>query len=215
MSKFIDLTGKKFGRLTVIKRVENRISNCGQSKTMFLCKCDCGKEVCVEGAKLRNGHTQSCGCLHNEIFANIGRKKNLIHGLSNDRLYHIWEGMKRRCYQKSAKNYVNYGAKGIEVCNEWLNFEPFYNWAISNGYQENLTIDRIDVNDNYCPENCRWVDWKTQENNRSNNYKLTFNNETHTVSEWAKIINVSTSTLYSRLKRGWTVERLLTTTCQH
>ena len=133
------------------------------------------------------------------------------HNKSNERVYRIWKSMKKRCENPNYKWYANYGGRGIRVCDEWQKFEPFYEWATSNGYAENLTIDRIDVNGNYEPNNCRWVDMTTQSNNKRTNRNITFNNETHTMKEWSEILGIKYSTLESRLnKHKWSVEKAFT-----
>jgi len=162
--KFIDLIGNKYGKLEVIKRVENNNSN----KICYLCKCDCGKLKIIQGASLKNGRTKSCGCIRNEFVV----KKNTKHNLSNSRLYIVWKNMKERCLNKNCHKYKDYSARGITICKEWKNnFESFYNWAYKNGYDENAkygkcTIDRINNDGNYEPSNCRFVDMKIQCNNR-------------------------------------------------
>lgn len=134
------------------------------------------------------------------------------HGLCHTRLYSIYTSMKSRCYYKRNKEYKNYGARGIVICEEWLNsFEAFYSWAMNNGYKDNLTIDRINVNGNYEPNNCRWVTMKIQNNNRRNNHYITYNNETHTVAEWASIKNISSDTIFKRLRNNWSIEKALNT----
>lgn len=145
--------------------------------------------------------------------AQKGNKNVVKHGLSNTRLHKIWHSMYCRCYYPTTNQYKNYGGRGIKVCEEWKHTEGFinfYNWAINNGYKENLTLDRIDNNKGYCPENCRWKTPKEQSNNRRNNVCYTFNGETKTSKQWCELYNVSQTTLLDRLKRGWTLEQALT-----
>lgn len=161
-SNFNDLTGKRFGRLTVIKRATPK----GQ-KVRWLCRCDCGSIKDVGAFELTSGNTKSCGCLQNE--ARHWRKNPDGRGT---RLYNVWKSMKQRCRDKNCKAYRLYGARGISVCDEWANdYTTFHDWAFANGYDPNAprgicTIDRIDTNGNYEPSNCRWVDMKTQVANR-------------------------------------------------
>ena len=140
-------------------------------------------------------------------------KGNLKHGLSKTRLHRIWHSMYCRCYYKSTNQYKNYGGKGIKVCEEWKHMEGFinfYNWAINNGYSDELTLDRIDNEKNYCPENCRWITLKEQANHKTNNVIYTFNGKTQTASQWCEEYGILQTTLNDRLKRGWTLEQALT-----
>lgn len=205
MSNKKDLTNMRFGRLTVIREI-------GRNKhreVMWLCKCDCGKEHITTGYSLRSGATKSCGCLRHDTFLKTFYK----HGLANKRLYSIWAGMKNRCYNDNEPAYKWYGARGIGVCNEWReNPVAFYEWAKCNGYDNHLSIDRINNNGDYCPENCRWVDMKVQSNNRRNNHRYTFKNKTLTIREWSNITGLSYNLLRNRLEKNkWSIERALTT----
>lgn len=205
MSKLIDLTEQKFGRLTVIKRVEK------QNKTRsayWLCQCECGNTTIVSSPNLKNKHAMSCGCLQQESRLT----HSITHGLAKTRIYRIYLGMKKRCYNKNYFQFQYYGGKGIRICDEWLNnFKSFYDWSIANNYNDTLTIDRINSNGNYCPENCRWVDKYVQANNKKTNKLITYNNETHTMTEWSKITGLTYSTIQHRLDRNWDIEKALTT----
>ena len=211
MSKLIDLTGMKFGRLTVIDRAKDGTRANGSTYVRWICRCDCGKELIVCGGNLRRGYSKSCGCYQKEQLAKIETKHGqAIHG-KRSRLYICWRGIKLRCNNPNNPSYKDYGGRGISMCNEWMNdFQAFNNWAISHGYADNLTIDRIDVNGNYEPSNCHWVTMKEQQNNRRNNHLITHNGETHTMMQWSEITGIAFHTIKSRLKSGWSVERALT-----
>lgn len=206
----LDLQGKKFGRLTAInidKIVYKEPRSLG-SVIYWNCKCDCGNTVSVRTHNLINGITKSCGCLQKERASEVNKK----HGLSHSHLGWIWVAMKQRCENYTNKNYKDYGGRGIKVCEEWSNyFTAFYDWSISNGYKKGLSIDRIDNNGDYCPENCRWIDHRKQMNNTRRNRFITFNGETKTISEWAKNLGYSSSIIRDRLKLGWTIEKAITT----
>ena len=200
-------------RLTVICRVEDYIDPSGRHKPRWLCQCECGSDpIVINQDRLRdNMHgTKSCGCLSREatIKRNIQMAK---HGLSGTRLYKIWKCMHMRCYNQNDEHYKDYGGRGIIICEVWKNnYINFYEWAINNGYNDNLTIDRIDVNGNYEPDNCRWTTVQAQQNNKRSNVFLTYNGETHTIMEWANILGVDKyNKLYWRYSQGWSVEDIL------
>ena len=197
MTALKDLIGQKFGKLTVLKRTANYVSKNGTTKRVqWLCRCDCGKEIVVASNNLTRGHTQSCGCIRKE-------KQFFIHGLRHTKIYNVWNNIRQRCNNPNVKCYSRYGGRGIKVCNEWQNdFLTFYEWAIQNGYKEGLSIDRIDNNGNYEPCNCRWVDNKTQSNNRRSNHFITYNGETHTVAEWSRKTGIKSTTLFERIKHN-------------
>ena len=205
MPNLIDLTGLKFGRLTVVCRVKSA----KPKAIMWRCKCECGKECTVNGLYLREGGTRSCGCLAKDVVT----ARNYRHGMSHSRLNNIWRDMIRRCDSPNRYAHEYYHDKGVTICDEWRhNFKSFYEWAIDNGYSDKLTIDRIDVNGNYEPGNCRWVTMKKQCNNKTNNVKITFDDRTHTISEWAEITGIKSSTIRARIiNYKWDVSKALTT----
>lgn len=196
-----DITGKKFGRLTAIKFDHvKRDKTSGRPRHYWLFRCDCGKVAVLKKENVMVGHTQSCGCYHKESIT--------THGFSGTSLFNILHDMKGRCLNKNNEAYKNYGGRGITICDAWLNSsESFYTWAIENGYKKGLTIDRIDNNGNYCPENCRWVTRKEQNKNTRRNWLITYNEETRCLSDWASIYNIKKNTLKGRLQRGWSIEK--------
>lgn len=193
-----DLTGQKFGRLTVLGYE-------GESK--WLCQCECGKYTTPRGYPLTNGNTKSCGCLQKDIVS----KQSTKHGMADTRIYRFWRNMKQRCSNPKATKYEIYGGKGIKVCDEWLDFMSFYNWSTQNGYNDDLSIDRIDGDKDYTPGNCRWTTFKAQGNNTSQNHLLTYKGKTQNISQWAEELRMDSNTLNTRIARGWDIEKALTT----
>lgn len=208
MGTFCDLTGQRFGRLVVMRRAQNVARESGRSLVMWECLCDCGNTAYVTPDNLKRGAQVSCGCYSKERNSAL----RTTHGLSNTRLYGIWLAMRRRCHLATDSAYHEYGARGIVVCDDWnRSFEAFKSWAMTHGYSDNLSIDRIDNNGNYTPDNCRWVDCVAQANNRRSNRILTHNGESHTVTEWARILGKNPKTLFTRLYSGDSVEQILRT----
>ena len=199
----LDITGMRFGRLVAIRRVDNI-----GKKTAWECVCDCGKHTVTKTDYLRHGKTQSCGCLWLEKT----RNRLLTHGDTKSKLYGVYRTMLSRCYTKSQNGYERYGGRGIAVDDVWRGESGYVNfreWAVANGYKEGLTIDRIDVNGNYCPKNCRWVTPYAQSRNKSNNVLITIDGRTMVKSDWAKERGIDRRTIDTRLSRGWPIEEAL------
>ena len=201
MSNRKDLTGQRFGRLTVLKHVYTL-----NKRVYWLCKCDCGNEKIINGNSLKRGLTKSCGCLNRELLSLRSK-----HGMFGTRIYGIWSSIKQRCFNKNAEKYKIYGGRGITMCEEWKDFKVFYEWSKNNGYEDDLTIDRIDSNGNYCPENCKWSTQREQQNNRRNNHLITYNGKTQTIAQWSRELNFKPYLLYLRFKNNWSIERAFTT----
>lgn len=200
-----DLAGEKFSRLKVIKYAYTR-----NKRAYWLCECVCGNTKVVSTTDLKTGNTQSCGCLKHERVKTFYSNLNKTHGMKGTKIYSKWLSMKARCYKKSCKGYKNYGGRGIKVCDDWKNsFITFYEWAIKNGYQDNLTIERIDVNGNYEPDNCKWITNTEQQNNKKNNTYIIYNGDKHTIAEWSRIMGINKNTISGRLRKGWTTKRVL------
>lgn len=196
--------GKKYGRLTITDVFKDKKGN-----IRCTCLCDCGNTHEASFSNLKYGNVKSCGCLVREWCKTGNAHKK--HNGRGSRIYTIWKGMRERCNTSTNVNYKKYGARGISVCKEWDDFVTFRNWAYLNGYNETLTLDRIDNSGNYEPSNCRWATYKEQANNRRTNTIYELNGETHTLSEWSDIYGIDPKLVYSRLrKRGWDLERALT-----
>lgn len=201
MSKAIDLTGQRIGKLVVLGRTERR-----GGRVAWLCRCDCGNETVAITTSLATGRKKSCGCLQKERVSETFKK----HGQYKTRLYKIWSNMLQRCGNPKNDSYSTYGAKSITVCDEWKDFDSFYAWAISNGYADNLSIDRIENGKGYSPENCRWATPQEQTDNRQCCRYVSHNGKTQTIKAWAKETGIPYQTLLNRFDKGWSVEVALT-----
>lgn len=197
MSKFIDLTGQKFGRLTVIDRAS--INKHG--KPAWNCICDCGMSAVVLGRNLKGGYTRSCGCLHKEVMSK--------HGMHGTRTYDTWRSMIQRCINTRCPVYDHYGGRGIKVCDRWLNFKNFYE---DMGVRpEGTSIERVDVNGNYEPGKCIWATPKEQSANRRNNNEIAYDGMIKCLKGWCEYLSMHESTFRNRMGRGWSVKQIIET----
>lgn len=203
MPKEIDITGNKYNMLTAIKRVYGY----KESGVYWLCKCDCDNECIVKKYDLVHLKQMSCGCFQKQS----AREKHTKHNMKDTKLYHVWCSMRQRCLNPNNHAYNHYGGKGVTICKDWLDdFMNFYNWSMQNGYMEGLSIDRIDNDGNYEPSNCRWATREVQQNNTSKAHKITYNGVTKSPAQWARIVDVSETTIKNRLfKRNMSVEDAL------
>lgn len=195
-------SGEKYGRLTI----EREVDAIKGSIRKFLCKCRCGKKKIIRLADIRSGHTQSCGCLNSELLV----KRNWKHGYVGTRLYVIWEKMLNRCRNSKNKDYKYYGGRGISICKEWTKHEVFQKWAIASGYNDTLTIERINNDKNYEPSNCKWIPHGQQSINRRSNISSIINGiKFPTLTMAARHFGVPYVTAQSRLKRGLDIKQAL------
>ena len=204
MSKKLDIANKRFGKLTVLEMCDYRDKH---RKTLWKCRCDCGKELVVNGSALTSGNTKSCGCVHKEFMRNLSAK----HNESKSKLFQVWQSMKQRCSNKNSKSYKNYGGRGIRVCQEWCNdYIVFKTWAIENGYKEGLSIDRINNNGNYEPSNCRWTTRKVQNSNPTRTHYIEYNGKIYTMKELSNLLGINYHTFANRiLTYKWTIEEAI------
>ena len=209
-----NLIGMRFGRLTVVSLGESLRRANGKTRRRWNCVCECGNDVLVRTDSLLSGGTQSCGCLQRERASETMK----THGGADSRLYNVWCTIKQRCYNPKNKAYHRYGGRGIVMCDDWKDsFESFRDWAMQNGYDSNAnrgicTIDRIDNDGKYEPSNCRWVSQQEQMNNVSYNHDITYNGETHTLAEWARLFDIPYSKLSQRINRyGYDIAKALLT----
>ncbi len=196
------LIGTRFGKLTVQSIYSNGRRN------VCVCFCDCGNTKSVRKDHLTSGKVVSCGCYHSALTG----ERTKTHGMSRTRLYRIWKGMRNRCSNEHIQNYERYCGRGITVCEEWQRFEPFYEWAMANGYSDDLSIDRIDNDGNYEPSNCQWANRTEQARNRCSNEFITYNGTTKYISDWDKDIGAPKSgRVRARINAGWSIEKAVTT----
>lgn len=203
MSGIYIAPGYRVGRLTVRELVVGGNAN----QRRWLCDCECGGTKITSEDNLKREHCKSCGCL----YAKIGGKPKhgTEHGESKTRLYKIWSRMIWRCEKPQAKGFPDYGGRGVSVCEEWHSFKVFRNWAMENGYSDSLSIDRIDNDGNYCPENCRWATPKEQANNRRSNHKVEYNGQSKNISEWADYFGIESGKFNAAIQRGRTIDEIL------
>lgn len=199
MSIKIDLTGKEFGNLEVIRLA---VDIPGKKKK-WLCRCkNCGSEVIVQGSNLQSGHSTQCkSCQIKDT-----HKSNTKHGQTHTKLYYVWHGMINRCDNPKHKSYCDYGEKGVSVCKEWHDSKKFFEWALSHGYKEGLEIDRIDTSGDYCPKNCRWITRLKNANNKTNNRIISHNGEEKTLAEWARYYGVDYKQLHKNISKGYPLD---------
>lgn len=195
--KRVDITGQTYGDLYVIDGYGS----------VCTCRCSCGATVNIRKGNLRSGHTQSCGCRCSEVCGN----NFTTHGSTGSRLHNIWRDIKKRCLNKNYKQFYLYGGRGITICPEWLDYANFANWSLSHGYADNLTIERINVNGNYEPNNCTWIPAPLQARNKRTNHFVEHNGKRLTLAEWSKQTGIRQGTISYRLSHGWTAEQALTT----
>ncbi len=209
--KKLDLLNQRFGRLVVVAPSKSK-----NNETMWECKCDCGNIKIVSTSNLKAGRIKSCGCFKSDKLI----KRNTTHSQRHTFLYEVWKSLRQRCNNPKHASYYNYGGRGITICEEWnKSFQSFYDWAYANGYSlehqkdevKKLTIDRIDVNGNYEPNNCRWVDRKTQARNTRITKFITFKGQTKPIVEWCEIYGIKRNSFDIRIKCGWSIEEALTT----
>ena len=213
--RFEDLTGKKFNQLQVLEYSYSRKQPNGRTVYFWKCLCDCGNITYICSSHLKTGHNISCGCVLKRHQKNLG-KYAYVNGLSQERIGRIYSNMINRCKNPNMPMYQHYGGRGIKVCEEWKplknGFKNFCDWAFENGYSDKLTLDRIDVNGNYEPSNCRWVDLYVQANNKRKTKRYLYNDEKLTISEISRKYNVKAKLLYSRInKLGWDIKSAIET----
>lgn len=204
MGKFDDLTGRRYNMLTVLEM------DCKKNGSFYWkCLCDCGNMTSVKSGNLKSGMVKSCGCLMHQ------NEKAKTHGMSKSKIYRVWAAMKARCYNTKTAAYKDYGGRGIQMCDEWKDSsEKFMSWALANGYKESLTIERINNDSDYCPENCTWISLQEQSKNRRSCHRITYNNKTQNLVQWCEELNLPYKHIHNRIsKLGWSFERAISEPC--
>ena len=205
---YSNLTGQRFGRLLVIEEIEPRRDAKNRIYHRWKCKCDCGNFVNVTTNNLKGNHSRSCGCLQSEVAG----QQTLKHGYRKTRLYSIYNTMKQRCNNPNNTAYKNYGGRGIKVCAEWNKsdgLKTFGDWALANGYRDDLTIDRINVNGNYEPSNCRWITREEQASNTRRNVFIEYQNIRYTIAQFSRKFNIDHRKVGRAIKKGLNAEEIL------
>lgn len=203
MWRKVDYTGMKFGRWTVLGAAPNHITKGGYPVSMWDCVCECGTRRAVRGNDLRLGKSVSCGCIL------VDSPVSLKHGAAGSPLYVVYHGMRARCYNPNNDDYKHYGGRGIKICKEWEDYATFEAWAIKSGYKAGLTIERVDVNGDYCPDNCKWITQSEQTRNKRTTVYLTAFGKTKSLLDWAEEYGKSPDVLRTRIKRGWPAEEAI------
>lgn len=211
MKEATDLIGCTFGSWTVLSRAQDKIYKDNRHHRRWICQCSCGTVKEVDECAMKNGTSTSCGCTRKEALRKGASEKNRTHGMTNTRLYRIYRHMVNRCGNKNDIRYAHYGARGIKVCQEWDTFDKFAEWSFANGYEDSLSIDRIDVNGDYAPDNCRWATVSEQANNKTTTQLFTFAGKTQSIAQWADEYDIHYKKLWKRLHSGWSIERALLT----
>ena len=199
--------GDKFGDLTIVDIKNKKYENTNKNQILYLCRCTCGKEIWIFRGGLLKRKNKSCGC---KKYLRSSKNRKDYHGLRKTKLYKCWANMKSRCFNNKTKSYLDYGARGITVCNDWLDFKNFKDWAYSNGYKDGLTLERINVNKNYCPSNCTWIEKREQSWNRRDTRYITYRNISKSVGEWCSILGLKHHIIYNNCKKNnWKLDPLL------
>lgn len=206
-----EMTGRRYGMLRVLGASPDRILPSGKKESMCLCECDCGKIKAIRVASLKNGNTKSCGCYRNKCSSERMHAR-ATHGLGGTKIYGVWKCMIDRCQNPNNKSYKNYGGKGVDVCSEWQDVNVFVEWALMSGYKDGLTLERVNNNQGYYPDNCIWADRYVQNNHTSRNHLLTYMGRTQTMAQWSRELGLSYSAIKTRINRyGWPTEVALAT----